>query len=570
MVQTAPYNGRRVGNYLLETALGSGGEGSVFLARDLVLRRSVAVKVLRSLGEIPGGVPDVQVLEEARLIALLDHPNIVRVMHVELADDTWFVIMEMLDGGSLDSVVTRTGPFGVQDALSYSAQIADALSHAHEIGIIHRDVKPKNLLVSKEGGWIKLADFGLAKPRTTISLVTRVGVVGTPQYLAPEVWDGAPHTIASDIYSLGGCLHFMLTGRAPFQGSTIEALKKQHLQKTPPVVKQVPPAVAGLLRACLAKRPEQRPANAYEVLDELQRILHAVGGERRRSRSSSAATRQRKQRSTSSKLVAAMQWRAGEEAVMSLPTLANAADRLSKVLMSGVNFTRLSGPYSLSLQAVAKEAVSKSDRRVVYAGSVELNASSPRLLTAMAESLRHEDAGQSADRLVEGILRHHEVAGRPMVEIDLNRPWSLADSEDVAQLEKASRGRVAFLVLDSSSAALPYFQNVEVSGLTEEEAQRFPAAWTAPVTKNQVHWSPDAIRLAKYFAGNGLFIDTVVLNSVGVAIRAEMAVVTTWCVMEVRARRTPIKDLRELPSERRQPEAWPDAQTLDLLKSIRS
>ena len=82
VVQTAPYNGRRVGNYLLETALGSGGEGSVFLARDLVLRRSVAVKVLRSLGEIPGGVPDVQVLEEARLIALLDHPNIVRVREI--------------------------------------------------------------------------------------------------------------------------------------------------------------------------------------------------------------------------------------------------------------------------------------------------------------------------------------------------------------------------------------------------------------------------------------------------------------------------------------------------------
>jgi serine/threonine protein kinase len=568
VVQTAQYNGKRVGNYLLETALGSGGEGSVFLARDLVLRRSVAVKVLRSVGEVPGGGPDVQVLEEARLIALLDHPNIVRVMHVELADDTWYVIMEMVDGGSLDSVVNRTGPFGVQDALAYTAQIADALSHAHEIGIIHRDVKPKNLLVSKEGGWIKLADFGLAKPRTTISLVTRVGVVGTPQYLAPEVWEGAPHSNASDVYSLGGCLHFMLTGRAPFQGTTIEALKKQHLQKTPPTVKQVPPAVAGVLRACLSKRPEQRPSNAYEVLDEVHRILHAVGGERRRSRSTT--TRQRKQRSTSSKLVAAMQWRSGEEAVIGLGTLANASDRLSKVLVGGGNFTRLSGPFSLVLQAVAKEAVTKSERRIVYAGSVELNSASPRLLTAMAEALRHEDVGQSADRLVEGILRHHAVEGRPLVEIDLNRPWSLADSEDVAQLEKASRGRVAFLVLDSSSAALPYFQNVEVSALTEEEAQRFPAAWTAPVTKNQVHWSPDAIRLAKYFAGNGLFIDTVVLNSVGVAIRAEMAVVTTWCVMEVRARRTPIKDLRELPSERRQPEAWPDAQTLDLLKSIRS
>lgn len=557
--------GKRVGNYLLEMPLGTGGEGSVFLARDLVLRRNVAVKVLRPPKVAsPDASPDVQILEEARLIALLDHPNIVRVMHVELVEETWFVIMEMVDGGSLDVRVARLGVPVLTDALAYGAQVADALAHAHDIGIIHRDVKPGNLLVSKEAGWIKLADFGLAEPRSPNSFVKHSLVVGTPQYLAPEAWSGAPHSVASDIYSLGGCLHFMLTGQPPFQGTTVEVLRNQHQEKSPPLVKHVPPAVSGLISACLAKKPEDRPGSAAEVLDELSRLFDSVGGDDKRS----ALTGERRspRSGVAQKGAGLMRWRAGDDAVIGLATLDEAAAYLEQAFAGGT-LIRLYGPYSVVLAALSREVMRRLEHSTAYAGSVRLSHGAPRLLEAMAHALRVEEAARSPVGLVETLLRHHADA-RPVVEVDVDRPWTTADSGDAAALGKASDGRVVFVLLHSSTEALPGFENVEVPGLSPEEAQRYPSVWTAPVTQNRLRWSPDAIRLTKYFVSKGLPIDTVVLNSVAVALRAEMAIVTTWCVMEARTRGIPIRDLRELPSKRRQSAVWPDAETLSLLKSI--
>src|SRR5262249_24703162 len=209
----------RVGNYIVERGLGSGGQADVFLARDVVLRRLVALKVLHrttSAGQ------NVRGLEEARLIATLDHPNIVRVFHVELSEGVWYMAMEDVDGGNLQLRVTRAGARDAGGGVRSALVVADALAHAHQIGVVHRDVKPQNLLETR-AGVIKLADFGLAGLRQEglDNTARALRLVGTPQYLAPEMWLGEPATAKSDMYGLGATLFFMLAGRPPFQAKNV-------------------------------------------------------------------------------------------------------------------------------------------------------------------------------------------------------------------------------------------------------------------------------------------------------------------------------------------------------------
>src|SRR5688572_12617263 len=175
----------RVGNYIIERRLGSGGQADVFLARDVVLRRLVALKVLH---RTTGPNNAVRGLEEARLIATLDHPNILRVHHVELSEGVWYMAMEYVDGGNMELRVWRLGALDPIRALRYTAAVSDALQHAHKIGVLHRDVKPQNLLETRSGV-LKLADFGLAgwRKESLESTVKPVRLLGTPQYLAPEM-----------------------------------------------------------------------------------------------------------------------------------------------------------------------------------------------------------------------------------------------------------------------------------------------------------------------------------------------------------------------------------------------
>src|SRR5215831_12217804 len=270
----------RVGNYIVERRLGSGGQADVFLARDVVLRRLVALKVLH---RTTAAGQNVRGLEEARLIATLDHPNIVRVHHVELSEGVWYMAMEYVDGGNLELRVARAGALEPGRALRYALVVADALTHAHKIGVIHRDVKPQNLLETR-AGVIKLADFGLAGLRQE-SLETTgraVRLVGTPQYLAPEMWLGEAATVRSDMYGLGATLFFMLTGRPPFQAKTVKDLRAAHLNDQPSFPPDVPPSCAEIVLRCMAKSAGDRPASAVALHEEIQDALASLSGERRR------------------------------------------------------------------------------------------------------------------------------------------------------------------------------------------------------------------------------------------------------------------------------------------------
>jgi serine/threonine protein kinase len=255
--------------YRVLEVLGRGGMGAVYAAVHQRMDRVVALKVVHPhLAAAPGFVERFR--REVRAAARLDHPHVVTVHDADQVGELHFLVMEHVRGATLEAVVGQEGPLPVEEACAYARQAALALQHAHEHGLVHRDVKPANLLRTRQGV-VKLADFGLARmpgdgPGSQASLT----VVGTPDYAAPEqARDPAQAGPRSDIYSLGCTLYFLLTGQPPFPGGTALQKLLAHQDRDAPPVRElrpeVPPATAALLKRMLAKDPAGRPATAQEV-----------------------------------------------------------------------------------------------------------------------------------------------------------------------------------------------------------------------------------------------------------------------------------------------------------------
>jgi serine/threonine protein kinase len=245
--------------YDLVREVGRGGMGAVWLGRDTVLGRDVALK---RVGLMPGAAsPDLQRAErEARLAARLNHPHVVAVFDlIEDGDDTWLV-MEYVEGVTLSALVKRDGALTPDEAAPLVRQAADALAAAHAAGIVHRDVKPSNMLLTRDGK-VKLTDFGIARAEADASLTQTGLVTGSPAYLAPEVASGATATEASDVWSLGATLYHLLTGRPPYdvKDNLMGALYK--------IVHEEPPRLpdAGWLAPLLERTMTRRPADRWNM-----------------------------------------------------------------------------------------------------------------------------------------------------------------------------------------------------------------------------------------------------------------------------------------------------------------
>jgi tRNA A-37 threonylcarbamoyl transferase component Bud32 len=270
-----------LGSYLVLEPLARGGMGRVVKARHRYLHQLRALKLIRH--DPRDGADTVQRFQrEVRLLAELRHPHIVQAYDAGNLGDVWFLAMELLDGIDLDKLVRQRGALPVGQACAYTRQAALGLQHAHEHGLVHRDVKPSNLFLTSEG--IKLLDLGLARAQaagdgTQPGELTRANtVMGTPDYLSPEqAWDPRRADARSDLYSLGCTLYFLLTGRPPFPEGTLTQKLLSHQTVEPPPVEtlapSVPPALAALLRRLVAKSPQQRPASAALVARELATLV---------------------------------------------------------------------------------------------------------------------------------------------------------------------------------------------------------------------------------------------------------------------------------------------------------
>jgi len=271
--------GSRVGAYLITKRLGEGGVGEVFKGVDEMLKREVAIKVLRhELASDPLFVE--RFSREAQLHAQLSHPNVASVHAFLQEGDMQFMVMEYVPGISLDEFVRSGGPVPVERALSIFRRALDGIEHAHRCGIVHRDIKPANIMLADSGA-VKVMDFGIARALDCHDHLTRHGhVAGTAKSMSPEQIRGAQADVRSDIYSLGIVLYTLLAGRAPFDSETDYALMKAQLEQAPPplrgLVGNVPPKVEAAVMRALEKDPSARFQTVRAFSDALDACLAEV------------------------------------------------------------------------------------------------------------------------------------------------------------------------------------------------------------------------------------------------------------------------------------------------------
>jgi uncharacterized RDD family membrane protein YckC len=281
----AAFDGRtsvRLDHFVVEKKLGSGGMGAIYTARDAALDRPVAIKILPdALAKDPSAQE--RFIREAQAQARLSSPHVVQIFFIgrlppaEGSDrGSLYFAMELVDGESLEAVLTRGEKLDPELARRLMIQAAQGLSDAHRAGIVHRDVKPGNLLVDRKHD-LKIADFGLAKPRETNLAVTREGaVMGTPYYMAPEQAMGEPVDLRADMYALGCTFYHLLAGAPPFDGPNQVAVMAQHLKAEPPPLVERAPAVPHKLAAIVARLMEKEPVKRYASYEELIAALEAA------------------------------------------------------------------------------------------------------------------------------------------------------------------------------------------------------------------------------------------------------------------------------------------------------
>jgi serine/threonine-protein kinase len=255
--------GQTVGKYQILSNLGSGGFGTVFLAKDAWIDKKVAIKVPhRQTGDFD------DLLQEPRLLAALDHANIVGIVTAERVNGVFFIVMEYVKGESLEAVLDREKCLAVPRALNYAVQILKGVDHAHEAQILHRDLRPANVLVS-ESGLVKVADFGTSRFLERSHATT---VIGSPPYMAPEQFQGRA-VLASDIYSVGVILYQMLTGTLPYFSPNPAQIERMVAQGrcTPPKLRNthVPREISDIAMKAIAAEVRERYQRASELLEDL-------------------------------------------------------------------------------------------------------------------------------------------------------------------------------------------------------------------------------------------------------------------------------------------------------------
>jgi serine/threonine protein kinase len=255
--------GKTIGGCRIGEKIGQGGMGVVYKAHHLGLDIPVAVKVLTNLSEIPDAQE--RFLREARIAAKLRHPSIVGVLNVGCEENIHFIVMEYVEGTTLQKIIEKRGKLPPREAVPLAVAVLEALQLAHENGIVHRDVKPENILVEK-GGAVKLADLGLARIGGVSNLTQPNTVLGSPYYVAPEQAENpSAADCRADIYSLGCTLYHMVTGKIPFPGNTVIEVVMNHLNKPVP---KLAPAVKGITRElsdAVARMMEKNPAKRFKT-----------------------------------------------------------------------------------------------------------------------------------------------------------------------------------------------------------------------------------------------------------------------------------------------------------------
>jgi len=274
------FRGQIIGKYKILSTIGSGGFGTVYLADDTWIDKKVALKVPHKQGVDFG-----ELLREPRLLATLNHPNIVTILTAEKQENVFFIVMEFVPGETLEAMIARDGALDVAKALDYTCQICNAVDHAHRQGVLHRDLRPSNVLVTA-GGLLKVADFGTSRFLEIAAHGTTI--IGSPPYMAPEQFHGKA-VFASDLYSVGVTMYQMLTGVLPYDTPSpadLDRLMRGDLVSAPRLRNtKIPKAINDIVLKAMAPDIASRYQRASDLLDDL---LAARGASSRRARQTPA------------------------------------------------------------------------------------------------------------------------------------------------------------------------------------------------------------------------------------------------------------------------------------------
>jgi len=264
--------GQAIGKYRVLSHLGSGGFGSVYLAEDTWIKKNVAIKVPHKQN-----LDFSEMLKEPRLLASMSHPNIVTMLTAEKLDDVFFIVMEYVTGETLEHEIIREGALDLGKALDYTCQMCNAIDHAHRAGVLHRDIRPGNMLVT-ETGLLKVSDFGTSRFLEIAAHGTTV--IGSPPYMAPEQFHGKA-VFASDVYSVGVTMYQMVTGELPYNTpapADLEKLMRGELVTAPRVKNaRLPKAINDIIMRALAPDLTVRYQRAADLLEELLAARAPVG-----------------------------------------------------------------------------------------------------------------------------------------------------------------------------------------------------------------------------------------------------------------------------------------------------
>ena len=261
--------------YKIKSLLGEGGMAVVYLADDLIARKEVAIKIIKE-DTMKNPVNLTRFEREARAAASLNHQNIVRVINIGTYEGRPYMVNELIKGQTLRDVLNVRGKFSVLEACDIMYQLCSAVLHAHQHGVIHRDIKPQNVYITSDST-IKLGDFGIATFQNASRVTRSEVVVGSVHYLAPEISQGNPATIKSDIYALGITFFELLTGKVPFDDESPVTVALKHIKDKMPSVRKlnpkVPVCVEKIINKACEKNPQSRYKSVFDMRKDIDRIL---------------------------------------------------------------------------------------------------------------------------------------------------------------------------------------------------------------------------------------------------------------------------------------------------------
>ena len=538
--------GTQLGNYAIGKKLGEGAQGIVYQATDVLLQRQVALKVLAPIGHADW---DSDQLREARLIATLDHPNIVRVYHVGHNASAFYMACEFVAGGNLKDIIRRNGPFSPKKALALASDAAEALSHAHSIGVVHRDVKPQNFLIDKKGN-LKLCDFGLALNHTSHLKPRKVRPAGTPQFMAPEVWSGLPATPRSDIYNLGACIFYMLAGRPPYVRGNLADLEKAHLEGALRMPPSAPPLLERMIRSCMAIHPDDRPTDAWTLRCDILEVLARLTGDRRVSGLRNSKPAQKRLEPN---------WTRARQLALAQSPFCRQRDQLEEAARLGMPLIVLQGNDPCLRDLLLSRIVPLACRKDVVLNEFSLNTS---LCQGFSREYRTDDQLPVDVAASDVELLHLQLERIPKPE-EIHLLFRMARhflDGGPTILVSGSEVWLDTLVLAGSDEKPGMMTEVKTRLLFPEEAISFFENYACHAGGNRIRWTRDALLLAcDYAIRDHVPIFQVATNAVALALEHRMRLITTWCVKQA-----------VMPDQSGIPAEWPDAEMLQRLKTLRA